>query len=145
MTAPPKRRSYLIAPAPDTGRDLVTEEFTVNMGPQHPSTHGVLRLEIVTDGEIVVDAVPHLGYLHRNFEKHAENEGWQQVVPYCDRLDYLASMNMDHGYALAVEKLAGIEPNRRVQTLRVLFAELQRIASHIVAIGTYGLDLGAMT
>src|ERR1043165_2715727 len=88
-----------------TGRTLRNEEMIINMGPQHPSTHGVLRLELVVDGEIVVDVIPHIGYLHRCFEKHSEAmTNYQQVIPYCDRMDYLASMNMDWGYALAVEK-----------------------------------------
>ena len=118
----------------------------LNMGPQHPSTHGVLRLELVVDGEIVVDVIPHIGYLHRCFEKHAEHmTNYQQVIPYCDRMDYLASMNMDLAYALAVEKLLGLKVSERVEFIRVIMAELQRIASHLIALGTYGLDVGAFT
>lgn len=129
-----------------TGKTIRTEEMLINMGPQHPSTHGVLRLELVVDGEIVVDVIPHIGYLHRCFEKHAESmRNYQQVIPYCDRLDYLASMNMDLAYAIGVEKLLGIKVPERVEYIRVIMAELQRIASHLVAIGTYGLDLGAFT
>ncbi len=129
-----------------TGRVLRTEEMVINMGPQHPSTHGVLRLELVVDGEIVVDVIPHIGYLHRCFEKHSESMmNYQQVIPYCDRLDYIASMNMDFGYVLAVEKLLGIKVPERVEYIRVIMAELQRIASHLIALGTYGLDLGAFT
>jgi NADH-quinone oxidoreductase subunit D len=129
-----------------TGKTLRTEEMIVNMGPQHPSTHGVLRLELVVDGEIVVDVIPHIGYLHRCFEKHSEAmTNYQQVIPYCDRLDYLASMNMDHAYALAVEKLLNIQVPERVEYIRVIMAELQRIASHLLALGTYGLDVGAFT
>ncbi len=129
-----------------TGRALRTEEMVINMGPQHPSTHGVLRLELIVDGEIIVDVIPHIGYLHRCFEKHAEHmTNYQQVIPYCDRLDYIAAMNMDHGYALAIEKLMGIKVPERVEFIRVIMAELQRIASHLIAIGTYGLDLGAFT
>jgi NADH-quinone oxidoreductase subunit D len=129
-----------------TGRPLRTEEMVINMGPQHPSTHGVLRLELVVDGEIVVDVIPHIGYLHRCFEKHCEAmTNYQQVIPYCDRMDYLASMNMDWGYALAVEKLLGIKVPERVEYIRVIMAELQRIASHLIALGTYGLDVGAFT
>ncbi len=129
-----------------TGRPLRTEEMIINMGPQHPSTHGVLRLELVVDGEIVVDVIPHIGYLHRCFEKHSEAmTNYQQVIPYCDRMDYLASMNMDWGYALAVEKLLGIKIPERVEYIRVIMAELQRIASHLIALGTYGLDVGAFT
>jgi NADH-quinone oxidoreductase subunit D len=137
----------LVAPiTTSTGRAIRTEEMVLNMGPQHPSTHGVLRLELVVDGEIVVDVIPHIGYLHRCFEKHAEQmTNYQQVIPYCDRMDYLASMNMDWAYALAVEKLLGIKVPERVEYIRVIMAELNRIASHLIALGTYGLDVGAFT
>ena len=129
-----------------TGRAIRTEEMVINMGPQHPSTHGVLRLELVVDGEIVVDVIPHIGYLHRCFEKHSEAmTNYQQVIPYCDRMDYVASMNMDHAYAIAVEKLLAIKVPERVEYIRVIMAELQRIASHLIALGTYGLDVGAFT
>ncbi|HLX11749.1 MAG TPA: NADH-quinone oxidoreductase subunit D [Bacteroidota bacterium] len=129
-----------------TGRALRSEEMIINMGPQHPSTHGVLRLELVVDGEIVVDVIPHIGYLHRCFEKHSEAmTNYQQVIPYCDRMDYLASMNMDWAYALAVEKLLAIKVPDRVEYIRVIMGELQRIASHLIALGTYGLDVGAFT
>ncbi len=129
-----------------TGRTLRSEEMIINMGPQHPSTHGVLRLELVVDGEIVVDVIPQLGYLHRCFEKHSEAmNNYQQVIPYCDRLDYLASMNMDWAYALTAEKLLNLQVPDRVEYIRVIMAELQRIASHLVALGTYGLDIGAFT
>ncbi len=129
-----------------TGRKIRTEEMVLNMGPQHPSTHGVLRLELVVDGEIVIDVIPHIGYLHRCFEKHAENmTNYQQVVPYVDRMDYCAAMNMDFGYVLAIEKLLGIKVPERVEYIRVIMAELQRIASHLIAAGTYGLDIGAFT
>ncbi len=129
-----------------TGRQLQREEVIVNVGPQHPATHGVLRLETVLDGEIVVDVIPHIGYLHRCFEKHAESmTNYQQVVPYVDRMDYCAAMNMDFGYVLAVEKLLGITVPERVEYIRVIMAELQRIASHLIAAGTYGLDIGAWT
>ena len=129
-----------------TGRKVRKDEMILNMGPQHPSTHGVLRLELVVDGEIVVDVIPHIGYLHRCFEKHAEHmTNYQQVIPYCDRMDYIASMNMDWAYALAVEKLLGLQIPERVEYIRVIMGELQRIASHLIAIGTYGLDIGAFT
>ncbi len=124
---------------------LRTEEMVLNMGPQHPSTHGVLRLELVLEGEIIRKVIPHIGYLHRCFEKHAENESYTQVIPYTDRLDYLASINNNHGYALGIERLMGIEVPERVEFIRVIMAELQRIASHLVAIGTYGMDIGAFT
>lgn len=129
-----------------SGKTLRTEEMVLNMGPQHPSTHGVLRLELVVDGEIINDVIPHIGYLHRCFEKHAEHmTNYQQVIPYCDRMDYVASMNMNFGYVVAVEKLLGLKVPDRVEYIRVIMAELQRIASHLLAIGTYGLDVGAFT
>jgi len=124
---------------------LRTEELLVNMGPQHPSTHGVLRLLIQTDGELVRQAWPHIGFLHRCFEKIAESVTYRQVVPYTDRLDYLASMNNALAYCLAVEKLAGFEVPERASYLRIIAAELNRIASHLVFFGCYGLDMGAFT
>ena len=127
--------------------DLKEGEMLVNIGPQHPSTHGVLRLEVITDGEVVTKVVPHLGYLHRCFEKHAESMPFNQIIPFVDRMDYMASMNSEHAYVMGVEKMLGIENDipRRVEYIRVLVAELNRIASHFVAIGTYGLDIGAFT
>ena len=124
---------------------LKTEEMVLNMGPQHPSTHGVLRLELQLEGEIITNVRPHLGYLHRCFEKHAEAMTYPQVIPYTDRMDYLASMYNEFGYAIAVEKILGLEVPERVHYIRVIMGELQRIASHLVALGTYGLDIGAMT
>src|SRR5688572_13107260 len=126
-------------------RRLRTEEMLLNMGPQHPSMHGVLRLEVVLDGEIVVDVRPHIGYLHRCFEKHAESMTYPQVVPYTDRTDYIASMASSHSFVLGVERMMGIEVPEKVEFIRVLFLELQRIASHMVALGTFGLDVGAFT
>jgi NADH-quinone oxidoreductase subunit D len=129
-----------------TGHQVRRHEMLINMGPQHPSTHGVLRLELVTDGEIVIDVIPHIGYLHRCFEKHAEAmTNYQQVVPYTDRMDYCAAMNMELGYVLAAEKLLGIQVPERVTVIRVIMNELQRIASHLVALGPFGLDVGAFT
>ncbi|MFZ9045020.1 MAG: NADH-quinone oxidoreductase subunit D [Cyclobacteriaceae bacterium] len=127
--------------------DLKEGEMLINIGPQHPSTHGVLRLEVITDGEVVTKVVPHLGYLHRCFEKHAESMPFNQIIPFVDRMDYMASMNSEHAYVMGVEKMLGIENDipRRVEYIRVLVAELNRIASHFVAIGTYGLDIGAFT
>ncbi len=125
--------------------DLQTEEMLVNMGPQHPATHGVLRIVLRTDGEMVLEAVPHIGYLHRCAEKIGENVAPYQYIPYTDRMDYLAGMNDNLAYALAVEKLAGLEVSRRAQYIRVVFAELNRIASHLVSMGAYGLDIGAVT
>lgn len=127
--------------------ELKTEAMVLNMGPQHPSTHGVLRLEIVTDGEIVLEVVPHIGYLHRCFEKHAEALPYNQVLPFTDRMDYLASMNNNFAFAMGVEKMLGLEGKlpKRIEYIRVLVAEMNRIASHMIALGTYGLDVGAVT
>lgn len=127
--------------------DLKSEELLINIGPQHPSTHGVLRLEVLLDGEVVRDVVPHIGYLHRCFEKHAEALAFNQIIPYVDRMDYLASMNSEHAYAMGVERMLGITDQipKRVEYIRVLVAEMNRIASHFIAVGTYGLDIGAFT
>src|SRR5690242_5519188 len=125
--------------------DVQSEEMLVNMGPQHPSTHGVLRIVLRTDGEMVLEAVPHLCYLHRCKEKIAENLAYYQYIGYTDRLDYLAAMNNNHAWSMAVEKLAGIEVPLRAEYIRVLASELNRIASHLVSFGTYGLDMGAFT
>jgi len=127
--------------------NLRAEEMIINLGPQHPSTHGVLRLEVLMDGEIVREVVPHIGYLHRCFEKHAENLPYNQVIPFVDRLDYVASMNCEHAYVMGVERMLGIENQipKRIEYIRVLMAELNRIASHFIAIGTYGMDIGAFT
>ncbi|BDD06238.1 NADH-quinone oxidoreductase subunit D [Aureibacter tunicatorum] len=127
--------------------DLKSEQMLLNIGPQHPSTHGVLRLEVITDGEIVVDVIPHMGYLHRCFEKHAESLMYNQIIPYVDRMDYLAAMNSEHVYCMGVEKMLGITDKipKRVEYIRVLVSELNRLASHFLAIGTFGLDIGATT
>ena len=125
--------------------DVQTDEMLVNMGPQHPSTHGVLRLLLRTDGEIVHECTPHIGYLHRCAEKIGENLATPQYIPYTDRMDYLAAMNMNLGFALAAEKLVGMEVNDKARHLRVFIAELGRIASHLVGMGAYGLDLGTFT
>ena len=124
---------------------LRTEEMLLNMGPQHPSTHGVLRMVLRTDGEIVHEAWPQIGFLHRCFEKIAESLPYVQVLPYADRMDYLASVNNGLAFCLAVERLGGIEAPERAAYLRVIAAELNRIASHLIAFGTYALDLGAIT
>ncbi len=143
----------LLAAAPDISfyldrsaqGDLRTEEMLVNMGPQHPSTHGVLRIVLRTDGEMVLEAIPHIGYLHRCAEKIGENLQPYQYIPYTDRMDYLAGMNNNQAFAVAVERLAGIKVPPRGQAIRVIFSELNRIASHLVSLGTYGLDMGAFT
>jgi len=123
----------------------ITDTYKVNMGPQHPSTHGVLRLELTMDGEAVLDVRPHIGYLHRCFEKHAENLPYPEIFPFADRMDYLASMSQDMGFAVAVERLMDLKVPERVEYVRVICCEMQRIASHLVALGTYGLDMGAFT
>jgi NADH-quinone oxidoreductase subunit D len=125
--------------------DLQTEEMLVNMGPQHPATHGVLRVVLRTDGEMVLESIPHIGYLHRCAEKIGENIQPFQFIPYTDRMDYVSAMNNNQAFALAVERLAGVEVPPRGQALRVVFAELNRIASHLVTVGAYGLDMGAFT
>ena len=125
--------------------DVRTDEMLVNMGPQHPSTHGVLRLVLRTDGEIVSELEPHIGYLHRCAEKIGENVSARQWIPYTDRMDYLAAMNMNLGWALAVEKLIKYEVSEKARHLRVLIAELGRLASHLVGMGAYGLDLGTFS
>jgi len=122
---------------------LPSEPFVVNVGPQHPSTHGVFRLRLTLDGERIVDADMVLGYLHRSMEKLAEERTYTQNIPFTDRTDYLSGMSNNLAYCLAVEKLAGIEVPERAQYLRVIFAELQRIASHCMAIGTFINDAGA--
>jgi NADH-quinone oxidoreductase subunit D len=125
--------------------DVRTDEMLVNMGPQHPSTHGVLRLVLRTDGEIVSEVTPHIGYLHRCAEKIGENLTPRQWIPYTDRMDYLAAMNMNLGWALAVEKLMKLELTEKAKHLRVIIAEMGRIASHLVGMGAYGLDLGTFS
>ena len=125
--------------------DVRTDEMLVNMGPKHPSTHGVLRLVLRTDGEVVSELEPHIGYLHRCAEKIGENVSARQWIPYTDRMDYLAAMNMNLGWALAVEKLMKYEVSEKARHLRVLIAELGRVASHLVGMGAYGLDLGTFS
>jgi NADH-quinone oxidoreductase subunit D len=129
----------------DEDVDVQSEEMLVNMGPQHPSTHGVLRIVLRTDGEMVLEAVPHLGYLHRCKEKIGENLAYYQYIGYTDRLDYLAAMNNNHAWAMAVEKLADVQIPLRAEYIRIIAVELNRIASHLVSFGTYGLDMGAFT
>ncbi len=119
--------------------------ITVNMGPSHPATHGVLRIVLKLDGETVVKAVPHIGYLHRGMEKIAENRTYLQFLPYTDRMDYLAPLAANVGFCLAVEELLGIEVPPRCQAIRVLCCELARIGAHLVWLGTHALDMGAAT
>lgn len=119
--------------------------ITMNMGPSHPATHGVLRIVLQLDGETVVRAVPHIGYLHRGMEKIAENRTYLQFIPYTDRMDYLSPLAANVGFCLAVEELLGIEVPPRCQSLRVLCCELARIGSHLLWLGTHALDIGAAT
>ena len=127
------------------GGGICTEEMVLSMGPHHPSTHGVLRLEVTTDGEVVMAARPDIGYLHRAIEKIGENIDYRQFMPYTDRVDYLCAMNSNHAYALAVEKLALIPVPLRAELLRVLVAELNRISSHLICLGALSMDMGAYT
>ena len=120
-------------------------DLMVNMGPQHPSTHGVFRVVIWIDGERIVRAEPHIGYLHRGSEKLCEGELYSQIITLFDRLDYVGNLNCELAFALAVEKLMGLEPPPRAECIRVILAELNRIASHMLFYGVYGLDVGAMT
>lgn len=122
-----------------------TRNMTINMGPQHPATHGVLRLLLELDGEIIVKAVPHIGYLHRGVEKLSESMTYPQALTLTDRLDYTSGLSNNLAYCLAVEKLLDLKIPKRAQYLRVMFAELQRIAAHLLWIATHALDLGAMT
>src|SRR5215212_289466 len=121
------------------------ETMTVNMGPQHPSTHGVFRLVLEIDGEVVVSATPTIGYLHTGIEKTTEQKKWQQVIPLMERMDYLGAQSNSCGYALSVEKLLGLEMPDRVKWIRILLVELQRINSHLVWLGTHAMDLGAVS
>lgn len=130
----------------DTDQNIEKREMVINMGPQHPSTHGVLRLELILNGEVVSDVKPFIGYLHRCFEKYAEEvKDYSKVIPYTDRMDYVSAMNQEHGYVVGMERILEIEVPERVEYIRVIVAELQRIASHLLGIGAFGLDLGAFT
>ncbi len=137
----------ILDPNAPASEELSRRRMTLNMGPQHPSTHGVLRVLLELDGETVISAYPDIGFLHTGIEKQCENEKWHQVVPLTDRVDYLANLNNNLTYALAVEKLLGmtdaIPP--MAQWMRVMLCELQRINSHCVWLGTHALDIGAMT
>jgi len=125
--------------------EMRTETMTVNMGPQHPSTHGVLRLVLELDGEVVRSAAPTIGFLHTGIEKTAEQKKWQQVIPLVERMDYLSAQSNSMAYCLSVETLLGLELPERVKNIRVLIAELQRINSHLVWLGTHGMEVGAVS
>ena len=125
--------------------EVAIKNLTINFGPQHPAAHGVLRLVLEMDGEVVERADPHIGLLHRGTEKLIEHKTYLQAVPYFDRLDYVAPMSQEHAFALATEKLLGIEVPERGQYIRVLFHEISRILNHLLNLTTYALDVGAMT
>ncbi len=125
--------------------DPLENDMILNMGPQHPATHGVLRLLIRLDGETILGTVPEVGYLHRGYEKMAENMTYHEYIPHTDRLDYLSPLSNNVAYVLAVEKLAGIEVPRRAQFIRVIICEMARIMSHLVAMGSTAMDIGALT
>jgi NADH-quinone oxidoreductase subunit D len=144
------RRSQILAALEDQDTSVLLDDpldntMILNMGPQHPATHGVLRLLVKLDGETVLAAVPELGYLHRGYEKIAEASTYHEFIPHTDRLDYLSPLSNNVAYVLAVEKLAGIEAPRRAQFIRVLVCEMARVASHLVAVGSMAMDVGALT
>lgn len=126
-------------------KELNTKEITISMGPQHPATHGVLRVVLDLDGETVVKCTPYVGYLHRGVEKLSENRTYLSALPLTDRLDYISSMSNNVGYCVAVERLFGIEPPERAKYIRTIMSEMTRISSHIIGISTHALDIGAMT
>lgn len=137
--------SYTLEASGNDTEKMKSELLTVNMGPQHPATHGVLRVEIKTDSEIVAQAIPHIGYLHRCMEKHCEALDYRGVIPFVDRMDYISAMTNELGYVMGVEKLMGVEVPKRAQSIRVIVSELQRVASHLLFFGVYGIDLGAFS
>ena len=132
-------------PAVHHGAMFDTSELVINMGPQHPSTHGVLRVVLRLDGEKVVDADVVIGYLHRGIEKLSENRNWTQIILLTDRMDYVAAATNNVGYCETVEKLMQIEVPRRARYLRTILCELQRIASHCLWLGTHAMDIGAQS
>ena len=119
--------------------------FNLNFGPQHPSAHGVLRLVLELDGEIIIRAVPHIGLLHRGTEKLIESKMYIQALPYFDRLDYVSMMAQEHGYCMIIENLLNIEVPVRAQYIRVLFSEITRLLNHLMALTTHAMDVGALT
>ena len=125
--------------------ELRTETMTVNMGPQHPSTHGVLRLVLELDGEQILSASPTIGYLHTGIEKTTEQKKWQQVIPLVERMDYLSAQSNSMAFCMSVERLLGVDVPQRVKDIRILLAELQRINSHLVWLGTHGMEVGAVS
>ncbi|HTJ91089.1 MAG TPA: NADH-quinone oxidoreductase subunit D [Acidocella sp.] len=131
--------------APTTTKTIEIDSHTINFGPQHPAAHGVLRLILEMDGEVIERADPHIGLLHRGTEKLIEYKSYMQAVPYFDRLDYVSPMACEHAFALATEKLLGIQAPDRAQWIRVLFAEITRVLNHLLTIGHFALDIGALT
>jgi NADH-quinone oxidoreductase subunit D len=129
----------------ESSGDYTIHNYTINFGPQHPSAHGVLRLVMELDGEVIERVDPHIGLLHRGTEKLIEYKTYMQALPYFDRLDYVSPMSEEHSFVLAIEKLLDLEVPSRAQYLRGLFAELTRISNHLLAIGSHIFDLGAMT
>ena len=121
------------------------EKYTLNFGPQHPAAHGVLRLIMELEGEVIHRVDPHIGFLHRGTEKLIEQKTYLQALPYFDRLDYVSPINQEHAFVLAIEKLLGITPPLRAQYIRVLFCEITRILNHLLNIATYAMDVGAIT
>src|ERR1700735_323844 len=140
-----ERAAQVVAETDSSGKGHLGQNLILNMGPSHPSTHGVLRILLELDGEIVTKAVPDIGYLHRGDEKIAENMTYNQFVPYTDRLDYLAPLASNVAYALAVEKLMGWTVPPRGQVIRVICCELARISAHLLGMGALAMDTGAMT
>lgn len=126
-------------------RNKRVKQFTLNFGPQHPAAHGVLRLVLELDGELIKSADPHIGLLHRGTEKLIEHKTYMQALPYFDRLDYVSMMVQEHAFSLAVEKLLKIKVPRRAQYIRVLFSEITRLLNHLMALTTHALDIGALT
>jgi len=131
--------------SPGAVREIYSDEFILNIGPQHPATHGVLRVVVKMDGEMVMESVPHIGYVHRGLEKLFERRTYEQIMPYTDRTDYLSAIANNFAYAMGVESLLGLEVPPRAQYLRVIAAELNRITSHLLWLAAYGLDMGAFT
>src|SRR5579875_2902369 len=140
------QQGLTITPADDAiAPDGTPRKFNINFGPQHPAAHGVLRLVLELDGEVVERVDPHIGLLHRGTEKLMEARTYIQSIPYFDRLDYVAPMNQEHAYVLAIEKLLGIEAPERGQIIRVLYSEIGRILSHLLNVTTQAMDVGALT
>ncbi len=156
-----RKVEYLVTRTPQMGMDgrptdvpvmplavepeLLGEHMLINIGPQHPATHGVLRLVLELDGETVVRCIPHIGYLHSSFEKLGEYRGWNQIIPLTDRMDYLAPLIYNCAYAMSVEKLMGVEVTERCKVVRVILMEMDRIFSHLLWVGTTAIDVGAFT